>query len=194
MTLPNKLTTLRVLCTPLIFAVWYAGFYHNLFPGVGAFLLGGLFVLCELTDMLDGYFARKYNLVSDLGKLMDPFSDVILRITYFFCFTLSGLMPPWVFAIILWRELSMMFIRTLLVKEGTALAANLGGKIKALLYFFSGVGGITILILKALLPKTEWMKMAENILEWVFILAMLASLSSFISYFQAYLERKHSEN
>ena len=78
------------------------------------------------------------NLVSDIGKILDPFSDVLSRVTYFICFTAAGLMPLWAMIVIVWREFCIMFIRMVMAKEGTALAARNGGKAKAVFYFSRG--------------------------------------------------------
>lgn len=188
MTLSNKLTITRLFCTPLVFFSWYVPFHLGLFPKVGTFLLWSLFIVSEITDILDGHFARTRGQVSDIGKLMDPFSDVFLRITYFVCFVGAGLMPIWTLAIILWRELGIMFIRMLLTREGVALAANKGGKLKSMLYFISGLGGLSALTLSAWWPNFEWMDRVEWIVAGLFILSALASLISFIGYFRGYLK------
>ena len=76
-----------------------------------------------------------------MGKIIDPFADVISRVTYFVCFTFVGMMPLWALMLILWREFCIMFIRMVMAKEGTALAAKWGGKAKAVFYFVSGIFG-----------------------------------------------------
>ncbi len=188
MTLSNKLTLTRLFCTPLVFFSWYLPFHLGLFPKVGTFLLWILFIVSEITDILDGHFARSRGQVSDIGKLMDPFSDVFLRITYFVCFVGAGLMPIWTLAIILWRELGIMFVRMLLAREGIALAANKGGKLKSVLYFISGLGGLSVLTLRAWRPNFEWMNRAELIVAGLFIISAAAALFSFIDYFLGYLK------
>ena len=188
MTLPNKLTLSRLFCTPLVFLSWYLPFHLDLFPKVGTFILWILFVVSEITDILDGHFARTRGQVSDIGKLMDPFSDVFLRVTYFICFVGAGLMPIWTLVLILWRELSIMFVRMLLAREGTALAANRGGKLKSVLYFISGLGGMGAITLRTWWPSFEWMDLAEGIVSGLFVVAALVSLISFGDYFRNYLK------
>lgn len=188
MTLPNKLTVARLWMTPFVFLTWYITFHLGFYPRSGIIILWVLFLVSEITDLLDGYFARSRNLVSDVGKLMDPFSDVFLRITYFICFLSSGIMPVWTLAIIIWRELGIMFVRTLLIREGEALAASKGGKIKALLYFVSGIGGLSVLTLRAWAGGITWMPTAEKISSGLFILAALAALASFADYWRHYIK------
>jgi CDP-diacylglycerol--glycerol-3-phosphate 3-phosphatidyltransferase len=90
MTLPNKLTLTRLLAAPLVFLSWYIPFHLGLSPKFGSILIWVLFLVSEVTDILDGHFARTLGQVSDVGKLMDPFSDVFLRVTYFTCFVGAG--------------------------------------------------------------------------------------------------------
>ena len=186
MTLPNKLTLTRLIFTLLVFMTWYFFFDFELSPRIGIFLIWILFVLAEVTDVLDGHIARSRSLVSDMGKMMDPFSDVFLRVTYFTCFVGADLMPVWTLVIILWRELGIMFIRILLAREGIALAANTGGKLKSFLYFVSGSGGVFALTLRAWWPQLEWRYDAERIVELLFVVAALVSLISFIDYLRYY--------
>ena len=188
MTLPNKLTLSRLFSAPLVFLAWYLSVHLGFFPRFGTVLLWVLFILSEITDILDGHFARKRGQVSDVGKLMDPFSDVFLRVTYFACFIGAGLMPIWTLVIILWRELAIMFIRMLLAREGVVLAANKGGKLKSFLYFVSGFGGLFALTLRAWVPDLEWLLKAEYIIAFLFVVAAMASLISFADYFRLYLK------
>ena len=188
MTLPNKLTISRLLSAPLVFLAWFIPVHLGYFPRGGTIILWCLFILSEITDILDGYFARSRDQVSDIGKLMDPFSDVFLRITYFTFFVGAGLMPIWTMVIILWRELGIMFIRMLLAREGTAMAANKGGKLKSVLYFISGLGGMLALTLRAWCPGSNILITAEKVSTVLFILAALASIISFIDYFRYYLK------
>jgi len=188
MTLPNKLTVSRLFSAPLVFLAWYIPIHLGYFPRLGTLILWVLFILSEITDILDGHFARSRGQVSDIGKLMDPFSDVFLRVTYFACFLGAGLMPVWTLVIILWRELAIMFIRMLLAREGVALAANKGGKLKSLLYFFSGLAGVFALTLRAWSPELAWLLEVERITALLFIVAAVASLVSFADYFRGYLK------
>jgi CDP-diacylglycerol--glycerol-3-phosphate 3-phosphatidyltransferase len=188
MTLPNKLTLSRLFSAPLVFLAWYLPIHLGHFPRPGTIILWVLFILSEITDVLDGHFARSRGQVSDVGKLMDPFSDVFLRVTYFACFLGAGLMPVWTLVIILWRELGIMFIRMLLAREGVALAANKGGKLKSFLYFVSGFGGVFALTLRAWVPDLNWLSQAERVVALLFVVAAVASLVSFADYFRQYLK------
>jgi len=186
MTLPNKLTTGRLLSAPLVFLLWYVPVYLGYAPKGGIIALWVLFLLSEVTDLLDGYIARSRNLVSDIGKLMDPFSDVFLRVTYFVGFVAFGLMPVWALIVILWRELLILFIRMLLIREGFAMAANVWGKAKSFLYFLSGVGGMLGLTFRIWYRDADWLYNAERIIYYVFAASAVAALISFAVYFNGF--------
>ena len=184
MTLPNKLTVARLWMTPVFFFAWYVFYRLGLSPRAGSIILWLLFSASEITDLLDGHIARSRNLVSDVGKVIDPFADVFLRVTYFVFFLSEGLMPVWALVIILWRELGILIIRMLLIREGEALAASRGGKSKALLYFVSGVVGLFVLTLRAWRPDFDWIGTAERVSSVLFIAAAAAALLSFADYWR----------
>ena len=92
MNLPNKLTIGRVIAVPFFIAAYMTGFYYVAFV---------LFILASLTDMLDGKIARKYNLVSNFGKIMDPLADKILVYSAFCLMVQDGTVPGWMLIVIL---------------------------------------------------------------------------------------------
>ena len=124
MTLPNKLTVLRLILSPIFFVVYFLPDWTGGGGGISAAAVLLIFVVIEVSDVLDGYFARRLGLVSDIGKVIDPFADVMSRMTYFFCFTLAGLMPAWIFLLLIYRELGATFLRMLLIRRGIALAGH----------------------------------------------------------------------
>jgi len=176
-----------MILSPLFFALYFYTVKNEtiLFQGIVALWI--IQIISEVSDVLDGYMARKFNMVSDMGKIMDPFSDVISRVTYFVCFTFSGLMPVWALMIIIWREFCIMFIRMVIAREGTALAAKWGGKAKAVFYFVSGIFGLTVLTVKSL-GRMEYIAELTQIAQILFILAAVSSLLSFIEYFILFMK------
>ena len=142
MTLPNKLTILRIILSPLFLLFFFMDTILPVPSLAVVSVLIVLFAVIELTDLLDGYFARKLNQTSDLGKVLDPFADSFSRLTYFLCFTLIGLMPVWVFVLVLYRDLGVSFIRLLMAKRGIVMPARLSGKIKAVIYAAAGFAGV----------------------------------------------------
>ncbi len=183
MNLPNKLTISRLVMAPLFFIVFFLPvWFGKSLNSVSAILLLVLYVCTELSDLLDGIIARKRNLVTDLGKVMDPFADTLSRLTYFVCLLGVQVMPLWAFVIIMWREFSIVFLRMLMMGTGKAVAANIWGKTKAVMYAVSGLGGIVYVSVARLMENHDWMIWAEPILLVLFALSALASLASFITY------------
>lgn len=182
MTLPNKLTITRIFLAPVFFCVFFIPqvLGDNL-KILSLMVCWGLFVFGEISDVLDGYIARKHNLVSDLGKLMDPFADVVSRLTYFFCFLQLGIMPSWVFYIILLRELFITFIRMVLIKSGTALAASIWGKSKAVVYFISSVLAFVFYTFASIM-SSGFSGVFELIVKSFFILSAISAFGSLVDY------------
>lgn len=142
MTLADKLTFSRIIMAPLFFAVYLLPRFFPAWPysaGIWTIpVLWVLFIVSEITDLLDGKVARARNEVSDFGKLFDPFSDVLVRVTYFLCFVIDGIFPVPLLLIVLYREFSIQFVRTLMMKKGVAMGARMSGKVKAVTYMASG--------------------------------------------------------
>ena len=119
MNLPNKLTMLRIMLVPIFV----------LFMSIGAtplnlFLALVVFVIASLTDLLDGKIARKYGLVTNFGKLMDPLADKVLVMSAMLCFVSAGLAPAWIVIVILTREFLVTSLRLIAAGEGTVIAAD----------------------------------------------------------------------
>ena len=179
MTTANKLTVTR-LCLVPVFFIWY--FIDRLVlvsPVLYAVVLVLVYGVGELTDLLDGKIARKYGQVTDLGKVMDPFSDVMSHLTYFTCFLVSGLMPVAAFIVIVWREFSQSFLRMLLMGKGKPMAANIFGKAKTCLYAAVSICGIAVHVCRMLGQARPWMFTTMTFLG---ILAAVASALSFYIY------------
>ena len=152
MNLPNKLTLARLILIPFFIAAFYLGFFMGHY-----FVALGIFVIASITDFFDGYIARKYNMITDLGKFLDPIADKVL--------VLSGLIvlisDPYetnVFAqigtigmiyggigvsIIMAREMVVSSLRMMAAKKGVVLAAEMTGKVKT---FFTDVTIIILLL------------------------------------------------
>ena len=124
MNLPNKLTLLRIILTPIFMAVLYWGF-----PGADYAALA-IFIVASLTDMLDGKIARKYNLVTDFGKFADPLADKILVVAAMLWFVEAGRMPAWMVMIVITREFAVSGLRMIASDNGRVIAAGWSGKVK----------------------------------------------------------------
>lgn len=126
MNLPNKLTCLRmILIIPfVIFMLAGAG------EGVYKWIALAIFIIASLTDMLDGQIARKYNLITDFGKFMDPLADKLLVCSAMICLVELGRLPAWICIIIIAREFAISGFRLIASDKGVVIAANMWGKTK----------------------------------------------------------------
>jgi len=140
MYLANFISATRIFLSPLFFLLYFRPSYFFISSKQAILILAPLFIALQFTDFLDGFIARKFHIVSDFGKLFDPFCDVILNIVVLFSFTLDGLLPPMFFLVILYREFFILFVRLLAMKKGLVIGAKMLGKIKTVLYIL--VGGI----------------------------------------------------
>lgn len=125
MNLPNKITLFRVFVIPLFLV-------FMLVPDIpyGRFIAGGIFIIAALSDLLDGYLARKNNLITNFGKFMDPLADKLLVSSALICFVEFKLVPSWVAIIIIAREFIVSGFRLIASDNGLVLAAGWWGKIK----------------------------------------------------------------
>lgn len=142
MNLPNKLTVLRVALVPFFVGLYLNGFVYAAFT---------LFIVAAFTDYLDGHIARKHNLITNFGKIMDPLADKILVYAAFCCMVEKGIVPGWMLSVILAREFAVAGMRTVAASEGIVIAAGMSGKIKTVLQMIA----IPLLILNQ--PREiEW--------------------------------------
>ena len=134
--LPTAITLARgvlsVVFLSIFLALLQSSTAYNAQIG-GIIALWMLFILTEASDILDGFIARKYGLISDAGKVLDPLADVFSRVTYLICFLYAGILSVWLCAFIIYRELIMIALRMLSSLKHVPLAANSGGKIKTVL-------------------------------------------------------------
>ena len=124
MNLANKITLFRVICIP-VFIIFM---YMNGLAMEWAALI--VYVLGSISDFVDGYVARKYNMITDFGKFMDPLADKMLVITAMLMFVAQGRMPAWVLALVITREFAVSGLRLIAVEGGRVIAAGKSGKIK----------------------------------------------------------------
>jgi CDP-diacylglycerol--glycerol-3-phosphate 3-phosphatidyltransferase len=187
MTLADKVTSLRLVLAPFFFVVYLLPVW---FPDAMNWtwtvpVLWVLFLVSELTDMLDGKIARARNEVSALGKLLDPFADVLVRITYFLCFVLDGILPSPLLLLVLYREFSIQFVRNLILQKGVVQGARMGGKIKAVAYMVAG--GIALMASSARALGFEAVFMPLRISAMViFGISVVFAVISFMDYLSVY--------
>lgn len=126
MNLPNKLTLLRILLVP-VFVVFMA------LPtewSWAKWVALGLYIIASITDCLDGYISRKYNMVTKFGKIMDPLADKLLVSSGFVMLAGLNIIPAWIVVIIIFRDFFVTSLRMFGADNNSDLAANFSGKIK----------------------------------------------------------------
>lgn len=198
MNLPNKLTLSRFVMTPLFLVAFFLGTKIKSLRIPCIVIMALVYVLSELSDLLDGKIARKRNLVTDLGKVMDPFADTITHVTYFFSFMLYGIAPSWVFIIITWREFSILFVRLLLAKvKGVSMPANIFGKCKTVFYAITTFFSIVYIIINELCSKSgnvmKVLEVGKIVLFVCFVISAFLSVVSFIIYIYKVVKSKALE-
>ncbi|MCR4734610.1 MAG: CDP-diacylglycerol--glycerol-3-phosphate 3-phosphatidyltransferase [Treponema sp.] len=189
MKLSNKFTLTRIIFAPLFLFIYFIPIWTGKFEALSMYIAIPFLCFAEFTDFLDGHYARKHNEVSDFGKLFDPFADIILHMTTFLCFMSSisgkGYMQPWIFALILYREMTMNFIRMVAAKKGTAIAARKGGKLKTVFYVISGFFALFLEAVTRINPTLiaeDTFAILRIVSLILFIICVLLSYVSFIDY------------
>lgn len=167
MNLPNKLTIGRIIAVPFFVALYMLGFY------IAALVI---FILASLTDMLDGKIARKRNLVTNFGKIMDPLADKILVYSALVLMTGDGTVPAWMLIVILAREFAISGMRTVAASEGIVIAAGMSGKIKTVLQMIA----VPVLILALALPKVPEVFTAGQVFIWASLVMTVYSGAEYI--------------
>ncbi|NLM06208.1 MAG: CDP-diacylglycerol--glycerol-3-phosphate 3-phosphatidyltransferase [Tissierellia bacterium] len=131
MNLANKLTVFRVFLVPIFIIAFYSNFQNtNILAAI-------IFLIASLTDTLDGYIARKYNLITNFGKFMDPLADKVLVITAMILLVEKNVFPGWILAIVIAREFIVSGIRMMASLSNIAIAAGKTGKLKTATQMFA---------------------------------------------------------
>lgn len=126
MNLPNKLTILRTVMIPFFILFLYTDWFH----GYDKIIAAVIFIAASLTDMLDGKIARKYNLVTNFGKFMDPLADKLLVCSALICLIVLDRIPAWIVIVIISREFIISGFRLIAADNGVVIAASYWGKFK----------------------------------------------------------------
>ena len=138
MNLPNVLTLFRVAMIPLFVGAF-------LTDGISDWITLSIFAVAAITDALDGYIARKQNIVTDFGKLMDPLADKMLTTSAFLGLMSFGRASAWAVMLILTREFIVSGIRLVAAGEGNVIAASIWGKLKTVFQMVAIIASILLL-------------------------------------------------
>jgi CDP-diacylglycerol--glycerol-3-phosphate 3-phosphatidyltransferase len=187
MTFADKVTSLRLVLAPVFFVVYLLpGFLGGLNMAWTVPVLWVIFVVSELSDMLDGQLARRLRQGSEFGKLFDPFADTLTQLTYFLCFVIDGILPSFFYLLVLYREYSVLFIRNLMLKEGVVMGARIMGKVKTVVYILAAACALLVTSFSRLGRGTSLIA-GFKLGAWaVFSISVFFSVLSFIDYLFVY--------
>ena len=173
--LPNSLTLLRIFLVPFLVVVLLTKFDGREYVGLAIFLIAAI------TDLLDGYIARKYKKVTKLGILLDPIADKLLISSALISLVELGLAPAWMIVIIVGREFAVSGLRTIASQQGVTIAASPLGKGKTV----TQVIAVALLILGYELGEFMWL--GKTALWIVMIFALGSGIDYFIRFSSAIL-------
>ncbi len=179
--IPNLLSVSRIVLSPLVIFLY---FYNSFITSILALIF---LIILEITDALDGIAARKFNLVSDFGKVLDPFADTVFHITMFTIFLYEGSMPIWMFIISLYRDMFSMFIRILGGLRGFAVAAKFSGKLKTA---SRACAVIIIFFIKVLKFTSITFLPFDVIIYYSLLIVTLITIYSFFDYLPLIMKKK----
>ena len=161
MNLPTKITIGRIILVPVFMLLLYLEL---------PYIALAVYIIACLSDLADGRLARKYDLVTDFGKFMDPLADKMLVLSAMCYFVEVGLIPGWVVAVVLLREFGVSGLRLLAVEQGIVIAAAWSGKIKT---------GVTMVALGILIVATRpWFPAPDIIAVICWVLILVTTLYS----------------
>lgn len=172
MNLPNKLTLLRVIMIPFFVAFMLTGYKWV------ALLL---FIVASLTDLADGKIARKYNLVTDFGKFMDPLADKMLVISALICLVGMDRIFAWIVIIIVAREFIISGFRLIAAEKGKVIAASMWGKFKTTFQMIMVI--LMIADVDNALSSADGFGQAYGVVTWIVtIVAVVLTIISLVDY------------
>lgn len=168
MNLPNKLTIFRmILIVP--FVVLLLG--GQSICEWADYIALAIFIIASLTDLLDGKIARKYNLVTNFGKFMDPMADKLLVCSAMICLVEMGRIPSWIVIIIISREFMISGFRLIASDNGRVLAASYWGKFKTT---------FQMIMVCLMIANIEKLQLLTDIVMWVALVLTVVSLADYL--------------
>ena len=181
MNLPNKLTIFRViLIVPFVILLlgsangW--GWFTAIFGGIMEYIdyiAVAIFIIASFTDMLDGKIARKYNLVTNFGKFMDPLADKMLVCSALICLVEMGRLPAWIVIVIIAREFIISGFRLVASDNGIVIAASYWGKFKT-------VSQMIMVVLLLLNIGHPFFEILSTVFVWIAVILTVVSLVDYV--------------
>ncbi len=184
LTVANITTLIRIFISPVFLFLYLEHAALGISEIVMPYVLLTLLVALETSDALDGYLARKFDQVTDLGKVLDPMADSISRISVFLAFTQPPVsLPLLIVFLFIYRDSVISTLRTVCALRGVALAARSSGKIKSVIQAIGGITVTTLLIPHSLgLISTATLKITST---WIVLIAAIYALYSGAEYLYA---------
>lgn len=167
MNLPNKLTILRVILIP--FFVFFL--LTDVAGEASKWIALGIFALASITDFFDGFLARKYNLITNFGKFMDPLADKLLVCSALICFVELGQLPSWIVIVIIAREFIISGFRLIASDNDVVIAASWWGKFKTT---------FQIIMVILLIADIEKLALFTQIIIWISLALTIISLIDYL--------------
>ena len=166
MNLPNKLTMFRVILIP-----FFVVFLLVDITSVDKWIALAIFIVASLTDLLDGKIARKYNLVTNFGKFMDPLADKLLVCSALICLVALERIPAWMVIVIIAREFIISGFRLVASDKGVVIAASYWGKFKTT---------FQIIMICLMIADLEELQLLTMIVTWVAVILTVVSLVDYL--------------
>lgn len=172
MNLPNKLTVLRMLAVPVFVVLMLIEVNGQVCEGWCKWTALGIFIAAALTDLLDGRIARKYKLVTNFGKFMDPLADKLLVCSALICLVELERIPAWVVIIIISREFAISGIRLIASDDGVVISASNWGKFKTV---------FQMIMVGFMIGNLPIFDLVTQILMWIALALTIISLVDYIA-------------
>ncbi len=178
MNLPNKLTLARVVMIPF-FVVFLL---TNWGGSASKWIALAIFIVASLTDLLDGHIARKYNLVTNFGKFMDPLADKLLVCAAMICLVETGKLPAWIVIVIISREFIISGFRLVASDNGRVIAASYWGKFKTT---------FQMLMICLMIADIPAIALLTDVVMWVALVLTVVSLADYLQKNKDVLSEQH---
>ena len=166
MNLPNKLTMFRVILIP-----FFVVFLLVDITTIDKWIARAIFIVASLTDLLDGKIARKYNLVTNFGKFMDPLADKLLVCSALICLVELSKIPAWIVIVIIAREFIISGFRLIASDNGVVIAASYWGKFKTT---------FQIVMICLMIADLAALSLLTNIVMWAALILTVVSLVDYL--------------
>ena len=166
MNLPNKLTMFRVVLIP-----FFVLFMLVPITSVDKWIALGIFIVASLTDLLDGKIARKYNLVTNFGKFMDPLADKLLVCSALICLVALSKIPAWIVIVIIAREFIISGFRLMASDNGVVIAASYWGKFKTT---------FQMIMICLMIADIQAIQIVTDVVMWIALILTVVSLVDYL--------------